>query len=472
MKIILKYSAAVILLMAAQIIAGCKVSKDIAVPDTALPKAYRDAPVDTLSIASLPWKSYFEDAELKSLIADALEHNFDLQVAMKNIEAAELVFKQAKLGNIPSVGLQATANTSRPSDNSLNGLSLNQYLGTKHIEDYTVAASLSWEADIWGKIRSRNEATLASFLATQEARKAIQTRIVSDLAKGYYNLLMLDSQLGIARKNVKLNDSTLAIVKLQYSSGQVTNLAIQQVQAQKLTAEALVPQFEQQVAVQENAISVLSGRLPSPVGRDISLESLAIKDSYSTGLPSELLNRRPDVRQAELELSRANAEVGFAKANLYPSLTINAQGGLDAIKASNWFNIPASLFGTVAGSLTQPLFDKKRLRTNYDVSKVNREVTVIRFRQSVLIAYGEVSDALVRLNKLKEQQALATDRTGTLLLATQNAQLLFKNGMATYLEVITAESNVLQSELELAGIKKSRLDATVDLYRSLGGGWN
>jgi len=467
-----KSSAAIIVLLAVICITSCKVSKDVKVPDTALPKAYRDTPADTVSIGALPWKSFFEDAELKNLITDALDHNYDLQVALKNIEAAELTLKQARLGDVPTLALQATVNTSRPSDNSLNGLSLNQYLTTKHIEDYTISASLSWEADIWGKIRSQKAVALASFLGTQEARKAVQTRIVSDVSKGYYNLLMLDTQLGIAKHNVLLNDSTLNIIQLQYASGQVTSLAVQQALAQKLTAAGLVPQFEQQIAIQENAIGILSGRLPGPVARDISLASIAVPEQLSTGMPATLLSRRPDVRQAELELYRANANVGYTKANMYPSLTITAQGGLDAFKASNWFNIPASLFGAVAGGIVQPLFAQKKLSTLYRIAKVNRDQTVIQFRQSVLVAYGEVSDALVKLDKLNQQQTLAAQRTTILQIATHNSQLLFKNGLATYLEVITAQGNVLQSELELATIKKDRLDATVDLYRSLGGGWN
>lgn len=472
MKTLTKYSVAAIVLLAIQIIAGCKVSRDVTAPDMNLPAAYRDNLQDSVSVGALPWRTYFEDPELKSLIADALEHNFDLQVAVKNIQSAELVLKQAKLGDIPSLGIGVSASSSRPSDNSLSGMQLSQFLGQQHLEDYTIAASLSWEADIWGKIRGRKEASLAGYLSTQEAHKAIQTRIVSDISKGYYNLLMLDAQLRIAQNNVLLNDSTLTLIRLQFKSGRVSSLAIQQVEAQKLTAEALVPRFEQQIAVQENAISVLSGRLPRSVGRNIRLDSLAIAEKLTTGMPAELLRRRPDVRQAELALAKANADVGVAKSSLYPSLTISAQGGLDAIKASNWFNIPASLFGTVVGGITQPLFDKKRLSTNYHVAKVDREVTVIRFRQSVVTAYGEVSDALVKLDKLKQQQGLAAQRTGTLQEATRNSELLFKNGMATYLEVILAESNVLQSQLELATIKKARLDATVDLYRSLGGGWN
>jgi multidrug efflux system outer membrane protein len=472
MKTLYRSGTVAIILLAMLFIAACKVSKDVTLPDTALPKIYRGTPADTTSIAALQWKSFFEDIALKSLITDALEHNYDLQVAVKNLEAADLTLRQAKLGNVPSINLQAAANTARPSDNSLNGLTLNEALNTNHIEDYTLAASLSWEADIWGKIRSQKAAALAAYLATTEARKAVQTRIVSDISKAYYNLLMLDTQLGIAKRNVALNDSTLSLIQLQYTSGQVTSLAVQQARAQKLTAAALIPKFEQQITVQENAISILSGRLPGAVQRDIGLESLAVTERLGTGMPAELLSRRPDVKQAELELARANANVGYAKANMYPSLSITAQGGLDAFKASNWFNIPTSLFGAVAGSITQPLFEKKKRSTLYNVAKVNRDKTVIQFRQSVLVAYGEVSDALVKLDKLKQQQELAAERTTTLQQATHNSQALFKNGMATYLEVITAQGNVLQSELDLVSLKKARLDASVDLYRSLGGGWN
>jgi multidrug efflux system outer membrane protein len=473
MKTLFRNPIAIVVSLSFVALTACKVSKDVAVPDTALPATYREAVnSDTSSIANMPWQAFFTDSELNSLIADALRRNFDLQIALKNIEAAELSFKQAKLGNIPQVDLQATAAYNRPSDNSLDGLSLNQELNANHIEDYTVAASLSWEADIWGKIRSRKEAALANYLGTIEARKAVQTKVVNDVSKGYYNLLMLDAQLAIAKQNVLLDDSTLHIISLEYTAGQVSSLAVQQAQAQKLDAKKLVPQFEQQIEIQENAISILAGRLPAAIARKNSLEQLKTGESLSAGVPSALLSRRPDVRQAEFAVSEANAKVGYAKANMYPSLTITAQGGVDAFKASNWFNIPASLFGAVVGSVAQPLFEQKKLSTLYKVEKANRDVTVIQFRESLLNAVGEVSDALVTLDKLNQQQALATERTKTLQEATRNSQLLFKNGQATYLEVITAQGNVLQSELELASIKKEQLDAAVDLYRSLGGGWN
>jgi len=454
------------------LLSACKVSKDIQVPDQHLPVTYRSATVaDTTSIARLPWKSFFTETTLQKLIDSAITRNNDLQIAVKNIESARLTLSQAKLGNIPTVGLNVTATTNRPSDNSLNGLSLNQFLGSKHIDDYTAAANVSWEADIWGKIRSRKASALASYLQTEEARKAVQTQIVADVSSGYYNLLMLDAQLGIARKNLKLNDSTLRIIRLQFDAGQVTSLAVQQAEAQQLAAARLIPQFEQDVTIQENAISILAGKLPDAVVRNSTLDNVPVSATLSAGLPSTLLSLRPDVRSAELAVERANADVGVTKASMYPALTITAQGGVNSFRASNWFNIPASLFGTVAGGLIQPLFQRGQLKTQYNLAKVERERTVIQFRQQVLVAVGEVSDALVRIDKLSQQQSIAANRAKTLRQATGNAGLLFRNGLANYLEVITAQSNVLQSELELASIKKAQLDATVELYRSVGGGW-
>jgi len=454
------------------VLSACKVSKDVQVPDQQLPAAYRSATVaDTASIARLPWKSFFTETTLQNLIDSAITRNNDLQIAVKNIESAQLTLRQARLGNIPTVALNVTANTNRPSDNSLNGLSLNQFLGSKHIEDYTAAAALSWEADIWGKIRSRKASALASYLQTEEARKAVQTQIVANVSSGYYNLLMLDAQLGVARKNLKLNDSTLRIIRLQFDAGQVTSLAVQQAEAQQLAAARLIPQFEQDITIQENAISILAGKLPDAVTRSSTLDNVPVSATLSAGLPSTLLSLRPDVRSAELAVNRANADVGVAKASMYPALTITAQGGVNSFRASNWFNIPASLFGTVAGGLTQPLFQRGQLKTQFALAKVERERTIIQFRQQVLLAVGEVSDALVRIDKLNQQQTIAATRARTLRQATGNAGLLFKNGLANYLEVITAQSNVLQSELELATIKKAQLDATVDLYRSVGGGW-
>ncbi|MFS2187264.1 efflux transporter outer membrane subunit [Mucilaginibacter sp. Mucisp84] len=455
------------------IISACNVSRNIETPKPALPAAFRNAvaTADTSSIADIQWKNFFTDATLQQLIDSAISNNYDMQIALKNIESSRLLFKQTKFNYTPQVNLNVSANTSNPSNNSLNGLTVGQFLGTNHIEDYSANLSLSWEADIWGKIRNQSKAALAQYLQTAEARKAIQTNIVSSVSQGYYNLLMLDEQLDIARRNVRLNDSTLQIIKLQLQAGQVTSLAVQQAEAQQLAAAQLVPEFEQNIAIQENALRILTGALPAQIGRNTRLDQLRVTEGVPTGLPSEVVSRRPDVRSAELALNVANANVGFNKANMYPVLNITAAGGVNSLKASNWFNIPASLFGTVAGSVLQPIFNRKKLKTQYEVSKIEREKVVLQFRQSVLNAVGEVSDALVKIEKLKERQAIAANRVTTLQQATGNANLLFKNGMANYLEVITAQSNVLQSELELASVKRQQLSAVAELYRSLGGGW-
>ena len=451
---------------------ACKVSKDIATPTPQLPANFRNAATaDTNSIADIKWKRFFTDASLQKLIDKAIAKNYDMQLALKNIETSQLLLKQTKWAYLPDARLQVAVNSTRPSDNSLNGLSAKSFLGTTHVEDYSANIALSWEADIWGKIKNQKAGALAAYLQTEEARKAIQTNIVANVTQGFYNLLMLDAQLEIAKRNIALNDSTLRIIRLQYNAGQVTALAIQQAEAQQLTAAALVPQLEQNVAIQENALSIIAGELPDQIQRNVLLSQVNIADSLSAGVPLEMVSRRPDVKSYELALNIANAQVGIARAKMYPSLSITAGGGLNSFRASKWLNIPASLFGAFAGGITQPLFQKKQLTTAYEVAKVNREKTVIEFRQSVLNAVGEVSDALVRIEKLQVERSIAITRVYTLQKAISNANMLFQTGMANYLEVITAQSNVLQSELELASITREQLSAKVELYRSLGGGW-
>ena len=471
MKKIIIYNMLFVLLLSA--LTACKVSKDIQTPAPELPVSFRnDATTDTTSIADVQWKSFFTDAALQKLIDSAIVKNYDMQLALKNIEAADLLLKQTKWAYIPDATLQVTAGSNRPSDNSLNGLSASQFLKKSHVEDYSANITLSWEADIWGKIKNQRASALASYLQTAEAKKAIQTNIVAMISQGYYNLLMLDAQLAIAQKNITLNDSTLRIIRFQYTAGQVTALAVQQAEAQQLSAAALVPELEKNIITQENALSVLSGGLPGKIERGLTLSQATVLDSLSAGVPSEILSRRPDVKYNELSLAIANAQVGINKANMYPALRITAQGGVNSFKASNWFNLPASLFAAAAGAITQPVFQHKQLKTAYELAKLEREKTVIQFKQSVLTAVGEVSDALVRIEKLNERESIATERVSTLQQAVRIAGLLFKNGMANYLEVITAQGNVLQGELELAFLKNEQLDALVELYRSLGGGWN
>jgi len=424
------------------------------------------------SIATLPWRQFLANKELEALIDTALAKNNDLLVTIKDIEIANERFKKAKSGLLPEVGLSIASSNSIPSDNSLNGLTASQFLGANNLDNYTAALSVSWEADIWGKVKNQKREALAQYLQTQEARKGVQTMLVAGIATGYYNLLMLDFQLDIARKNLALYDSTLHIVRLQYASAMTSSLAVQQTEAQQLVAAQLVPKLEQAIIEQENALSVLIGIAPQAIPRTGKLDKLQMPEQIGVGLPADMLSRRPDVKSAELELNAASARIGLARAYMYPSLTISAQGGLNSLKTSNWFNLPSSLFGVVAGGIAQPLLQKRTLRTQYNVAKLQREQAVYQFRESVLTAYQEVADALVSVDKLGKQQVIAQARVDKLQTATGNAGMLFKNGMANYLEVLTAQGNALSGELELAAIRRAQLTAVIDLYRSLGGGWN
>jgi multidrug efflux system outer membrane protein len=447
---------------------GCHVGKKYADPKPDLPVTYRGASAseDTATVGKMPLHQFFTDTTLQRLIDSTIHRNFDLQYAIKNMEAASLLMKQAKLGYWPDINAQLSANTLRPSDNSASGAQ-----GITHIEDYNASIGISWELDIWGKIRMKKAAALASYLASDEARKAIQTELVAEVASGYYNLLALDAQVEIARKNLTLRDSTLRIIRLQYDAGQVTSLAVKQADAQKQFAALLLPGLEQDIAIQENALRLLAGELPSAILRYQHISDLHIPDVYSAGVPAEMVGFRPDVRARELSLQAADQRVGIAHANMYPSLVITAGGGLNSFLLSNWFNIPASLFGLVGGSLTQPIFRRGQLKTEYELAKVEREKSVILFRQSVLVAVNEVSNALVRVEKLRSEVQISSARADTLANVTANAALLFRNGMANYLEVITAQAAALQSQLDVADFKRLELSAYVELYRSLGGGW-
>ncbi|WP_298738411.1 efflux transporter outer membrane subunit [uncultured Chitinophaga sp.] len=454
------------------VLAACRVGRNYQRPALALPGQFNSTgqvPSDS-SIAGVEWRQFFKDPVLVALIDTTLKGNYDLQIALKNIESAQAYVKQAKLGWLPTLNLQATASTSYPSKNSLNGISLNTFLGTSHIEDYNLIANLSWEIDVWGKIKRQKEAALADYLNSFEGARAVQTQLVANVANSYYNLLMLDEQLQIAKYNVALSDSIVQMMRLQKTSGDVTELAVQQAISQQQTAALLVPQLEQGIAIQENALRILAGQLPATLPRSGKLEEVKMWDQLSAGVPADLISKRPDVRSAEAQLVAANALVGVAQASMYPALTLTASGGLNSYKAAKWFDIN-SLTGTALGGLMQPIFQRRQLKTQLEVAKVQRDQAEFRFRQQALTAIGEVSDALIKLDKLQTQRQVATDRVETLATAVGQARLLFNSGMANYLEVITAQSNALQAQLSRADIVRQQLSASVDLYRSLGGGW-
>ena len=453
-------------------ISSCKVGKEYQRPSVELPAQFNNVSfADTSSIADIEWKKFFTNPDLQKLINEGITYNHDLLMAMKRIEISQQRLKQANLLQLPEVNLQITGQISRPSDNSLNGLSIKNFLGKSYVENYQAYIGLSWEADIWGKLRNQKESVLAEYLQTYEASKAVQTQLVANITQGFFNLMMLDRQLEIAKKNFALRDTFFRATQLLRNAGLANTLAVQQAASQQQTTALLIPLLEQNIAIQENALQVLTGHLPAAISRSALLKDFAVAQDLSAGLPIAMVSRRPDVRSTEMALMAANAQVGIAQANMYPALNITAGGGLESFKSSNWFNIPNSLFGIAAGTIAQPIFQRRQLKTQYEVAKLQREEAVIHFRQSVLQATAEVSNALVEIDKLKQQKDIAIAQTDTLQHAVVNAQLLFRADLANYLEVITAQENLLLAELNLASIQRQHLGAMVELYRSLGGGW-
>ncbi len=454
------------------LVSSCKVGKEYQRPELELPKQFNAVSFsDTSSIADIEWKKFFTNEDLQNLIDKGIKYNHDLLIAIKRIDIAQQRLKQAKVLQIPELDFQIAAQVSRPSDNSLNGISIKSFLGKSYVENYSVGINLSWEADIWGKLRSQKETTLAEYLQTYEATKAVQTQLVANIAQGFFNLLMLDKQLEITKRNLALSDSFLVATRLLKDAGIVNLLAVQQAESQKQSTALLIPGLEENIALQENALQVLTGQLPGAVTRNASLNEFTVPANLSAGLPVSMVSRRPDVRSNEMALVVANAQVGVAQANMYPALNITVGGGLESFKSSNWFNIPNSLFGLAAGTIAEPVFKRKELKTQFEIAKLQREQAVIQFKQSVLQATGEVTNALVQADKLKHQEEIATAQVDTLHRASFNARLLFKSDLANYLEVITAQENALQAELNLASIQRQELSAMVELYRSLGGGW-
>lgn len=459
-------------IFASGIITSCSVQK-YQQPALQLPETYRNSEVadSANNIAQLGYKDFFKDPVLVNLIDKAMEKNYDLQVALKQIEFSSLAYKQSKWGYAPKIDATiAGATITRPSDNSITGLQMGQF-GLTHSEDYSTAINLSWEADIWGKIKGAKEQALSDYLQTQEAAKAVKTRLVSEVVQGYYNLLMLDKQLEITRANLSFADSTLVILKKQYELGMITSLAVQQQEMTKDQILKSIPLIESSINTQENALSILTGTMPDKIERQSSLDDVQKPEDLATGIPSQMLAFRPDVKSSELDFRKSISAIHVAKVSMYPALNITAQGGLNTFKSSNWFNIPGSLFGLVGGTIVQPILNGKQLKTRYEQSKISSEQAELNFKHSVLKAVGEVSDALVQIEKLEEQQAIAENLVKQAETVVNNSLTLYKYNEATYLEVIVAQTNKLQIELDLASIKTQRLNAITTLYRSLGGGW-
>lgn len=464
-----KYNIA-IALFSGLLLSSCAVGKKYERVALNAPDKFREEIEVTGDTIVMPWKSFYKDPLLVALIDKALVKNNEVLTAMRTMEQLELSYKQAKLSLLPSVDFNAGASRMYQSENSLNGSLSQQFTGEDYIDDFNASLAFMWEVDIWGKAAMQKREARAVYFAQKENLSALRTRIISQVSQAYYNLLGLDEQLKIAEKNVELTSNTLKMMQLQYQSGMISSLALYQTEAQKKTAELIIPMAKRDMAVQENALSILSGEFPEAIERAGALDANDLQIAFQSGVPASLLSRRPDVKAAELSLMSATAKTGLAQAAMYPALSLNPQIGANSFQFDKWFDFPGSITKTIAVNLLQPVFRKGTLKTAHKVAKLEQEKALLQFKQSYIAAVGEVSDAMSQLKYADERLELVTLKSASLQKATRDAELLYTNGMVNYLEVITAQNNALQNDLEGINIKLEKLNASTMLYRSLGGG--
>ena len=447
------------------LLVSCFAAKDYERPQVVNEANYRteNLPQDTLSIATHSWKELFTDPLLQGYIEQGLKNNMDIRVALQQIRIAEAYVKQGKAGYFPSLNGNAKYTHQEFSAGGQFGSQFSS------LDQYELSANLSWEADIWGKVRSNERAFQASYLQTVAAHQAVKSRLIANIASVYYQLLALDEQIRVTEETIETRSKGLETTQALKEAGNVTEVGVKQTEAQLYAAKGILIDLKNQARLLENTMSILLGSAPHEITRG-SLENQNIDIPLNTGIPAQLLRNRPDVMAAEYSLMNAFELTNAARASFYPSLTLSATGGFQNIEIDKLFNAN-SLFATIIGGLTQPIFNKRQIRTQYEVSQAQQEQAYLDFRLAVITASKEVSDALYNYEAAIEKIEVNQKEFEAYNLATGYSEELLDNGFANYLEVLNAQENALNSSLNLINTKNNRLQAIVDLYEALGGGW-
>ncbi len=447
------------------LLVSCFAAKDYERPQVVNEANYRteNLPQDTLSIATLSWKELFTDPLLQGYIEQGLKNNMDIRVALQQIRIAEAYVKQGKAGYFPSLNGNAKYTHQEFSAGGQFGSQFSS------LDQYELSANLSWEADIWGKIRSNERAFQASYLQSVAAHQAVKSRLLANIASVYYQLLALDEQIRVTEETIETRSKGLETTQALKEAGNVTEVGVKQTEAQLYAAKGILIDLKNQARLLENTMSILLGSAPHEITRG-SLENQNIDIPLNTGIPAQLLRNRPDVMAAEYSLMNAFELTNAARASFYPSLTLSATGGFQNIEIDKLFNAN-SLFATIIGGLTQPIFNKRQIRTQYEVSQAQQEQAYLDFRLAVITASKEVSDALYNYEAAIEKIEVNQKEFEAYNLATGYSEELLDNGFANYLEVLNARENALNSSLNLINTKNNQLQAIVDLYEALGGGW-
>jgi multidrug efflux system outer membrane protein len=451
----------------------CAIGPNYKRPEMTIPSQHRfvevppEAPAEAASLADEPFWQVFGDPALQDLIREAIANNLDLKTAAARVEESRAIAGIAKSFLFPELnvtgayGAQQTSRTSEPPQD---------FNGDRTFHNWNAGFTLSWEIDIFGRVRRQNEAAFARYLATEQGRRGVLVTLVGDVASDYFLLRQLDRQLEIANETLRLNDETVAYYRNRLQGGVSNQLELDQSVANRAITAAAIPDLERQIALVENGLSVLLGRVPGPIVRGASLDAQTVPPAIPAGLPAQLLERRPDVVEAEQLLVGANADIGAAKALFFPTISLTGLLGVVSGDLSNVLKSDATVWSLGAG-LFQPLFQAGRIKRNYEATLARNEQAISQYRKAALNAYREVADSLVTIQKLAVVKVENEKGVEALRDASKLSRSRYDNGLSNYLEILIADQQLFQQELQLAQTLGDQHRAIAQLYRALGGGW-
>lgn len=414
------------------------------------------ASADTVSLASLSWKELFTDPLLQQLIETGLANNTDLNIARLKVKEAEALLMTSRLSYLPSISLTPQG-------------TLSSIEGSKPSKTYDLAVSADWEIDLFGKLLNAKRGAQAALKQSEAYRQAVQTQLVATIANSYYTLLMLDRQLAITCSTADTWTESVRTMKALKCAGQATEMAVAQTEASKLSVDASVVSLKRQINEMENSLSTLLGLSPQEIMRS-TLEDQEFPDSLSTGVPLQLLSRRPDVRQCEAQLATAYYATNSARSAFYPSITLSGSAGWTNAAGAAISN-PGQWLLSAVGSLVQPIFNRGKNIANLKIAKAQQEEALLTFQQSLLDAGAEVNNALVQWQSARERITLDERQTISLRSALRSSELLMQHSSQNYLEVLTARQSLLQAELNVASDRFDEIQGVINLYHALGGGY-
>lgn len=457
---------ALLAVVTAASLAACTMGPDYVRPAVDAPAQFRYEPSSTADTADTQWWTQYGDPVLDALIAEALAHNRNVMIAAANVQQAFALLAQARAGAFPQVGYSTTAQRTKVPDVGLVAI-IPRFPNPQ--TSYEAVLSASWELDLWGRVRRLSEAARANALASEDARRAVVLSLVASVASDYIQLRGLDRQLAIANQTRNAYGESVRLFELQFKYGRISRMNVAQAQSQYETAAAQIPVIESQIAQTEHALSILVGRDPGAIVRGKSIDDLAMPPVPS-GVPSDLLTRRPDLMQSEEQLVAANAQIGAARALYFPTISLTGAFGASSSDLSKLFTGPARVW-SYAGQVTGPIFTAGLIRGQVAQAEAARDAALLNYQQAIRNAFGDVDNALVVKQKLAEQLDAQTKLVAALKDYDHLATLQYNGGYTSYSTVLQAEQALFPAELTLANIRASLLMSSVNLYKAMGGGW-